>query len=99
MRKLITAVVAAATLLSFGAASVPAAAEGIGQGQGVGVGEGQYRDRDHDGIPNRWDNHNNRRGESWRRHVRRCQHAYRSYNPRTDKYFAGRRSGWKRCRL
>jgi Ni/Co efflux regulator RcnB len=94
MRKMIMAAIAAATLVATGAA-VPATAAGVGQGEGAG----QYRDRDRDGIPNRWDRHDNRRGESWRQHVRRCQHRYRSYNPRTDKYYAGRRYGWVRCRL
>lgn len=96
MKKLISAVIACATLLGVAAASVPATAEGIGQGQGEG--QPRYRDRDRDGIPNRWDRRDNRRGESWRRHVRRCERTYRSYNARTDKYYS-RRYGWVRCRL
>jgi len=96
MRKIITAVIAAVTLLGAGAASVPAAAQG--SGQGAGAGAEQYRDRDRDGIPNRWDRRDNRRGEGWRRHVRRCERAYRHYNPRTDMYRT-RYGGWRRCRL
>ncbi len=92
MRKFITAALAALTLVGAGAASAPAMA------QGSGGGELQYRDRDRDGIPNRWDRRDNRRGESWRRHVRRCERAYRSYNVRMDSYRT--RSGhWRRCRL
>ena len=100
MLKVISAILAAITLMSVGSFATPVSAAGIG----AGAGEGQYHDR-YDRRDNyrgyqhrdRYDRRD-RRSSWWRQHVRRCERAYRSYNRRTDMYRT--RSGhWRRCRL
>ena len=107
MQKLITALLAAITLMGVGSFAQPAAA--------AGAGEGQYYDRRHDDRYNRYDRYRDyrydrrhgryyRRGDyyrrptGWQRHVRRCERAYRTYNRHTDMYWT-RYGGWRRCRL
>lgn len=103
MLKVISAILAAITLMSVGSFATPVSAAGVGEGQYYDRGRyddrydrrdnyrGQYRDRD------RYDRRD-RRSSWWRQHVRRCERAYRSYNRRTDMYRT--RSGhWRRCRL
>jgi len=106
MRKLITAAIAAITLLGAGAASVPAMAEGAGAGAGQYHGDrgddrrdGGYdrRDRRDDRRGDRWDGRSHR-GNAWMQHVRRCERTYRSYNRRTDTYRT-RYGQMRRCRL
>ena len=112
MKKLLTAAMAAATLLGVGAISAPADAAG----QYSGYRHDGYRrdcdwrhptrygcpaerqyDRRHHGR--RYDrSYRGYRSSAWQRHVYRCEHAYRSYNPRTDTYWT-RWGGQRRCRL
>jgi len=105
MRRLLTAALAAVTLV--GAGSLPAApAAAAGNHDGYyrdhryddrydrRYDDRRYGDRRHDGRYYRRDRH---RGSAWQRHVRRCERAYRSYNRRTDMYLT--RYGWRRCRL
>ena len=98
MRRLISAALAAITLLGAGAVSVPVAAQPQPYNQyrsdprpAARPMARSYR-RDY-----RWDGRS-RRGNGWMQHVRRCERAYRSYNRRTDTYRT--RSGYTlRCRL
>lgn len=109
MRKLISAALAAITLLGAGAAAVPAMADPTPYGADRRVDDrrGEYHDqgRQGDHYDNRyngrrdyrWDGRS-RRGNGWMTHVRRCERAYRSYNRRTDTYrtLTGHS---RRCRL
>ena len=102
MRRLISAVLAAVTLLGAGAAAVPAVAQPHPYNDYRGDDRRDDRrvdryDRRDDRRDYRWDGRS-RRGNGWMQHVRRCERAYRSYNRRTDSYRT--RSGHpRRCRL
>jgi Ni/Co efflux regulator RcnB len=91
-----------------------AAGAGAGAGEGQYYGSrhhDRYRNCDwrhptRYGCPRerqyRYGRHHNYRGyhrsNNWRRHVYRCERAYRSYNARTDMYRT-RYGDWRRCRL
>jgi len=107
MRKLLTAVLAALTLVGAGfMAAPPATAAGSHDGYyGRDRYDDRYRDHRYDDRRydrgrrgyDRYDRGDHRRDSRWWRHVRRCERAYRSYNRRTDMYLT--RYGWRRCRL
>lgn len=98
MRKFITAALAALTLLGAGGAATTAAAEGQPIPYDRYDRRDDWREDRYDRRDDRYDRRWDRRSDSWRRHVRRCQRAYRSYNVRMDSYRT-RGGHWRRCRL
>jgi hypothetical protein len=104
MRKLLTAVLAALTLVGAGFMAVPATAAGSHDGyysrdhRYDDRRDYRYDDRRYGDRHRGYDRRDHRRGSWWARHVRRCERAYRTYNRRTDMYRT-RYGQYRRCRL
>jgi len=110
MQKLLTAALAALTLLGAGGVAASASAEGQpgyerrddrrDDRRDERRDDRRYNDdgnRYHDNGRGR-DGHWDRGSRAWRTHVARCERAYRSYSRRSDTYrtYSGQR---RRCRL
>lgn len=106
MRRIMAICAAAAMMIGAPAMAQPYDGRGYDPGYERGYDRGDrgydrgYGDdrRDDRRWDDRRDYRRDTRGGSWRRHVRRCMAAYRSYNPRTDRYVV-RRGVTARCRL
>ena len=112
MRKLISAALAAITLIGAGAVAVPAmadprpySAERGNDHRGNGRVDDRRGDVRYNEDGNRYhdrgrgrDGHWDRGTRGWRTHVARCERSYRSYSVRSDTYrtYSGNR---RRCRL
>ena len=59
------------------------------------AGAQPYRDRDHDGVPNRYDRHDDRRTDWRQRHWQRGERLDRHYHNRTYIVSDYRRHGWR----